>query len=64
VVVLPGSHTVSETAGSNALLGNYTTRIECSDGSAGYGTSLSGVQVSGGGNVTCTITNTRKLFKA
>jgi hypothetical protein len=63
VPVSPGSHTVSETAGTSTLLGNYTARIECSDGSAGYGTSLSGIQVNLGDNVTCTITNTRKLFK-
>jgi hypothetical protein len=63
VPVSTGSHTVSETAGTATLLGNYTARIACSDGSAGYGTSLSGIQVNLGDNVTCTITNTRKLFK-
>jgi hypothetical protein len=63
VLVGSGSHTVSETAGTNANLGNYTARIECSDGAAGYGTSLSGVQVNSGENITCTITNTRKLFR-
>jgi hypothetical protein len=61
--VSPGTHTISETAGSNAFLGNYTTRIECSDGSAGYGTSLSGVSAPFATQVFCTITNTRKLFK-
>ena len=64
IVVTAGSHTVSETAGLNANLGNYTPRIQCSDGSAGYGTSLSGVQVALNTQVTCVITNTRKLFKA
>jgi hypothetical protein len=63
VPVSSGSHTVSETAGTSTLLGNYTARIQCSDGSAGYGTSLSGIQVNLGDSVTCTITNTRKLFK-
>jgi hypothetical protein len=63
VSVGAGTHTVSETAGTNANLGNYTARIACSDGSAGYGTSLSGITVGAGGNVTCTITNTRRLFK-
>ncbi len=63
VTVPTGAHTVSETAGVNANMSNYTARIACSDGSAGYGTSLSGIQVSAGGSVTCTITNTRKLFK-
>jgi hypothetical protein len=64
VQVPGGSHTVSETAGTSANLANYTARIACSDGSAGYGTSLSGVHVANGATVTCTITNTRKLFKA
>jgi hypothetical protein len=59
----PGYHTVSESAGAFANLGNYQARIECSDGSYGYGTSLSGVYVPTGGSVTCTITNTRKLFR-
>ena len=63
VSVASGTHTVSETAGTNANLSNYTARIACSDGSAGYGTSLSGITVNNGDNVTCTITNTRKLFK-
>jgi hypothetical protein len=63
VTVAAGTHTVSETAGTGANLGSYTTRIACSDGSVGYGTSLSGVTVTSGGSVTCTITNTRKLFK-
>jgi hypothetical protein len=63
VTVATGSHTVSETAGINANMSNYTARIACSDGSAGYGTSLSGVTVDNGDAITCTITNTRKLFK-
>ncbi len=63
VTVPNGNHTVSETAGTNASLGNYVTRIQCSDGSAGWGTSLSGVHVNPLQNVTCTITNTRKLFR-
>ena len=63
VIVLQGTHTVSETAGTNANLSNYTTRIACSDGSSGYTTSLSGITVNQLDNITCTITNTRKLFK-
>jgi hypothetical protein len=58
-----GSHTVSETAGAGADLSNYTARIACSNGLAGYGTSLSGIQAAVGDHITCTITNTRKLFK-
>jgi Prealbumin-like fold domain len=62
VTVSTGDHTVSETAGVNANLGNYTARIACSDGSAAYSTSLP-VHVDPGQNITCTITNTRKLFR-
>jgi hypothetical protein len=64
IVVTPGTHTVSETAGINANPSNYQARIQCSDGSAAYGTSLSGITVASGTQVTCVITNTRKLFKA
>jgi prealbumin domain-containing protein len=63
VTVSAGTHSVSETPGTNANLGNYTTKIACSHGSAGNGTSLNGIQVNAGDNLTCTITNTRKLFK-
>ena len=62
MTVAPGTHVVAETAGTSATLGNYTPRIVCSDGSAGYGTSLS-VHANAGDNVTCTITNTRKLHR-
>ena len=62
VTVTPGTHTVSETAGLNANMNNYQARIACSDGSAAYATSLQ-VTVSQGEQLTCTITNTRKLFK-
>jgi hypothetical protein len=57
VGVTAGSHTISETAGTNANLSKYRTTIVCSDGSHKVGTSLSGVQVAAGQNVTCTITN-------
>ena len=63
ITVLPGTHTVSETAGLNANMSNYTARIACSDGSAAYATSLQ-VTVALGDQLTCVITNTRKLFKA
>jgi len=62
ITVLPGTHTVSETPGLNANMNNYQARISCSDGSAAYGTSLQ-VTVALGDQLTCTITNTRKLFK-
>ncbi len=64
VAVTQGTHTVSETAGTNANLGNYQARISCSDGSAAYATSLSGIHVTNGSTTYCTITNTRRLFKA
>jgi hypothetical protein len=57
VTVTAGTHSVSETAGTNANLSNYSTHIACSDGSSGNGTSLSGITVNPGDNVTCTITN-------
>jgi len=63
VTVASGTHVVAETAGTNATPGNYVPRIVCSDGSAGYGTSLS-VHTNAGDNVVCTITNTRKLHRA
>jgi hypothetical protein len=43
-------------------MNNYQARIACSDGSAAYGTSMQ-VTVVLGEALTCTITNTRKLFK-
>jgi hypothetical protein len=62
ITVTPGTHTVSETGGTNADMTKYQARIACSDGSAAYGTSLQ-VTVVLGEQLTCTITNTRKLFK-
>jgi uncharacterized repeat protein (TIGR01451 family) len=63
VTVSTGNHTVAETAGTSTNLSLYVPRIECTDGSASYGTSLSGIHVGLGDNVTCTITNTRRLRK-
>jgi CSLREA domain-containing protein len=61
---IPGtSHTVSETAGTNTILSRYVTTIRCSDGSFVVGTSLSGVAAGAGGSVSCTITNTRRLYR-
>jgi hypothetical protein len=62
ITVAPGTHTVSETGGINANMNNYQARIACSDGSAAYATSMQ-VNVVQGEALTCTITNTRKLFK-
>jgi hypothetical protein len=61
--VTAGDHTVSETAGTNTTLINYVPRIACSNGSAGYGFSLGGVHVATGQDVTCVITNTRRLHQ-
>jgi hypothetical protein len=49
-------------AGRSSSSSATTRRIECSDGSAKYGTSLSVVKVASGTQVFCLITNTRKLF--
>jgi hypothetical protein len=62
ITVSTGTHSVSETAGTNALLSRYSTRISCSNGASGLGTSLS-IVVNGGDDIVCTITNTRKLIK-
>ena len=63
ISVATGTHSVSETAAANTLLSRYSSRISCSNGASGLGTSLS-IQVNGGDDVVCTITNTRKLIKA
>jgi outer membrane protein assembly factor BamB len=64
ITVATGSHTVRETAGTNTVLdGNhYVSQISCTDGSSAHGTSLN-VTVTYGDAVTCTITNTRKLYR-
>jgi len=63
VAVLSGVHTVSETAGIAANMNNYRAGIACSTGDSTQGTSLT-INVPANTPVTCTITNTRKLFKA
>jgi hypothetical protein len=60
-----GNHAVSETAGTNTNLNNYTSSVSCLDANdvevkSGTGTSLSGIPVGNGDAITCTITNTRK----
>lgn len=62
ITVSAGTHTVSETGGINANMNNYQARIACSDGSAAYATSMQ-VTVVLGEQLSCTITNTRKIFK-
>ena len=63
VPILSGLHTVSETAGIGANLSNYRAGIVCSTGDSTQGTSLT-INVPAGASVSCTITNTRKLFRA
>lgn len=53
VVVTPGQHTVSETAGTNTDLSNYTASYSGACDTSGN------VTISAGQNATCTITNTR-----
>jgi subtilisin-like proprotein convertase family protein len=62
LVVLPGGHTISETACFGTNLGNYVTSITCDNGFFSWGTSIF-VFVNTGEDVTCTIKNQRKLFK-
>jgi|GEM_PF-5791874 hypothetical protein len=60
VTVSAGTHSVSEAAGSGTKLSNYSSSISCDDrnSTSGNKTSLNGITVSNGDNVTCTITNT------
>jgi hypothetical protein len=67
VTISAGSHTISETAGTNTDLSSYSSSISCVDPNgnvvaSGTGTSLS-VNVISGINVTCTFMNTRKLLQ-
>lgn len=52
-----GSYNVSETAGTNTDLANYTSSVACTNDATGT-TSVS-VSLSAGQDVTCTFTNTR-----
>jgi hypothetical protein len=65
--VVPGTHTVGETAGTATSLTDYTSSIDCraDDGAgdtvaSGSGAGLLDVPVSGGDQIACTITNTRQ----
>ena len=64
VTVNTGSHSVGETEGTDTLMSNYSSSIECVDGEdeivatgAGAGPLL--VEVGFGDDIVCTITNTR-----
>ena len=57
-----GEGTVRETAGPGTNLGDYTSRVECTNGAAtrsAEGTKLDG-KIAKGDSVVCTFTNTRK----
>ena len=56
-VVSTGSHTVSEAAGANTSLSHYTSVINGDCSAAGA------VSLAYGENKTCTITNTKRVFK-
>ncbi len=63
ILVKPGDHTVAETAAEGTDLNHYDSEINCQIGDAsvhGYGTSLTGVAVTGDEHADCTIYNTRK----
>jgi len=54
-----GAYMLSETAGINTSLSNYTTSISCNNGQSGTGTTLPGITLVTGQSVICTIINTR-----
>ncbi|HLY82426.1 MAG TPA: hypothetical protein VKQ71_05540, partial [Acidimicrobiales bacterium] len=54
-----GDHSVGETAGTGTSLSNYDSSISCDNTDSGTGTSLSGISLTYGDAVTCTITNHR-----
>jgi hypothetical protein len=62
VTVLTGSHEVSETAGTNTSLADYTSSFSCVDGRtalvSGSGASSSSFSVSKDSDIVCTFTNT------
>ncbi len=62
--VVTGDYTVSEAAGTNTSLGNYTTTYVCVDGNVtiaqGSGTSAQVSVTQGDQQITCTFTNARQ----
>ena len=55
----PGSYAVSELGAGGTALADYASSVACDNGKSGQGTSLSGIQIDSGDDVTCTIANTR-----
>ena len=60
MTVAAGSVTVSETAGTGTVLGDYVSSIDCGSGSQA-GTSRT-ITVANKDVITCTITNKRRTF--
>ena len=63
--ILPtGDYDVSELAGTGTSLGDYNSKVVCTNGQANDpGTSLDDVHVTENSDITCTFTNTRKTGK-
>lgn len=57
-VNITSQHTVSETAGTNTSLSDYTTTYSCNNNLSGSGTSVPAFSVTANQNVICTFTNT------
>ena len=63
IAVGPGDHTVGETAGTGTSLDEYEKSISCDNGtSVGVDNASLAVNVAGGQNLTCTITNLREAI--
>ncbi len=58
-VLTTATHTVSETAGTDTLLSDYTTTYVCNNNLSGSGTSVGPFSVTKDQAVVCTFTNTR-----
>lgn len=59
VTVPTGTHAVSETAGTNTSLSNYSSSFVCDDKVSGDGTNSGSFSVATGENIVCTFTNVR-----
>ncbi|MES2971227.1 MAG: SdrD B-like domain-containing protein [Patescibacteria group bacterium] len=59
IVVPTGTHSVSETAGTNTNLANYSSSYSCTNEVSGNGTATGNFSLTTGQNITCTFTNVR-----
>lgn len=59
VSVVTDTYTVSETAGTNTNMSDYTSTYSCDNGVNGDTTTSTSFTINSGDNVTCTFTNTR-----